>query len=149
VITNLAEIRARHARFLRQHDLMVEAELAKGAAAGVQYSRDHTGFQNQTGKTAHATEGQVIRSSRGHLLRLKTGSKIGRFMDQGTKAHPIKAKRGLLHFYWGKVGRWVHAKRVQHPGTRAYQFIRTGHRYGAARAMQGIKSMMSTLARNF
>lgn len=49
------------------------------------------------------------------------------FMDQGTKPHEIKAKgNGTLVFFWPKVGKVVGFKSVQHPGTKAYDFLNGG-----------------------
>lgn len=43
----------------------------------------------------------------------------------GTSAHVIRPRNpgGLLVFYWAKVGRIVHFKSVNHPGTRANRFV--------------------------
>lgn len=49
------------------------------------------------------------------------------YMDQGTKPHVIKAKNApYLTFFWPKVGRVVHFKSVQHPGTKPYKFLERG-----------------------
>ena len=147
---DVAKMRAAHKRFLAQNRVMIETELRKGADAGVKYSKDHTGFTSRSGKTAHSTEGLVIKTRRGHVLRLRNKSKIALFMDRGTRKHPIKARRGgMLRFYWAKQGRWFTGKRVMHPGTKAYHFVRTGHRYGSARALAGMRSMMTQIAKRF
>jgi hypothetical protein len=49
------------------------------------------------------------------------------YMDQGTKPHVIAAKNApYLVFFWAKVGRVVHFKSVQHPGTKPYHFLERG-----------------------
>ena len=147
---DVAKLRADHKRFLARHRAMIEPELRKGADDGVKYSKANTGFTSRTGKTAHATEGLVIKTRRGHVLRLRNKTKIGMFMDRGTRKHPIKARRGgMLRFYWAKQGRWFTGKRVMHPGTKAYQFVRAGHRYGSARALAGLRSAMTQIAKRF
>jgi hypothetical protein len=48
--------------------------------------------------------------------------------DQGAAPHVIRPKRknGMLVFYWAKVGRVVHLRRVNHPGNRGYYWAERG-----------------------
>lgn len=46
------------------------------------------------------------------------------YVHEGTKPHEIRAKYApMLVFFWPKVGRVVHFKKVNHPGTRPYRFL--------------------------
>ena len=43
---------------------------------------------------------------------------------EGTKPHVIRARRApMLVFYWDKVGRVVHFKHVNHPGTKPNRYL--------------------------
>jgi hypothetical protein len=70
-----------------------------------------------------------IRTERGvwHKgIRFHTGSDVpyALYVEEGTRPHEIRAKNApFLVFFWPKVGRVVHFKRVQHPGTRPYKFL--------------------------
>ena len=56
--------------------------------------------------------------------------------DQGTRPHVIRPKatnrRGLLVFFWARVGHTVYLPKVNHPGNRAYDWLMKGA--GAAMA---------------
>jgi len=46
-------------------------------------------------------------------------------LEFGTRAHPIEAKNApMLAFFWAKLGVNVKFRKVQHPGTKPYFFIR-------------------------
>lgn len=50
-----------------------------------------------------------------------------RIHEEGSRPHVIRAKNAVsLTFFWPKVGRVVHYKSVQHPGTRPYRFLTRG-----------------------
>lgn len=62
-------------------------------------------------------------------IQFEAGSEVPYtlYVDQGTKAHKIRAKNApYLVFFWPKVGRVVHFKSVNHPGNRAYRFLERG-----------------------
>lgn len=44
------------------------------------------------------------------------------YLEEGTRPHEI-AGNPILAFYWDKMGADVFFRRVQHPGTKAYQFM--------------------------
>lgn len=45
-------------------------------------------------------------------------------LEYGSDPHTIEPVNGpSLVFFWGKVGRVVHAKKVNHPGTRPYSMM--------------------------
>jgi len=70
-----------------------------------------------------------IEIKKGHWKRgiqFEVGSDVpyALYVNEGTKPHEIKAKNApFLVFFWPKVGRVVHFKRVWHPGTRPYKFL--------------------------
>lgn len=50
------------------------------------------------------------------------------WMEKGTRPHLITPKKpgGMLVFFWPKMGKTVHLKSVNHPGTKAYRFMEKG-----------------------
>lgn len=41
------------------------------------------------------------------------------FLTEGTRPHPIVARRAsVLRFFWGRIGKVVYFRRVNHPGTK-------------------------------
>jgi hypothetical protein len=147
---DLGRMRQAHKRFLVAHDRMVTLELENAAKGGVQWSKDHPGFQDVTGKTRAATEGLVLKTRRGHVMRLRNKLKTALWMDKGTRSHPITAKRKpLLKFYWHKMGRWHSAESVRHPGTRPYQFVYHGMQFARESAVRGLISGAAQISRTF
>jgi len=65
---------------------------------------------------------------------ITTQSDIFLYNDEGTRPHRINPRRKrFLHFYWGRQGRWVFSKGVNHPGTKAKKIT-----HGIAVAIQPV-----------
>lgn len=56
-------------------------------------------------------------------------SEVVGWMEDGTKPHQImpKTPEDWLVFYWEVLGRVVFAKKVDHPGTKAYKMVEVTH----------------------
>lgn len=52
------------------------------------------------------------------------------YPDQGTRPHMIYPRhpRGMLIFYWAKIGMWVDLRKVSHPGSQGQHFLEKGMR---------------------
>lgn len=76
--------------------------------------------------TNHATQGihsGVENTQDGFTLYLGHSMKYGRFLEEGTAPHLIKAKnKPYLHFKAGG-GNWVKTRVVKHPGTKPRQLL--------------------------
>lgn len=56
--------------------------------------------------------------------------KILEYLEWGTRAHVIRPKSGkFLKFFSKTSGKWVWTKRVDHPGTKAYDIVGTTRRF--------------------
>lgn len=76
-------------------------------------------WKNRTGRTLRSFS---VRAS-GMTATVESRDKIAHFLNVGTKAHDIVARRApALVFYWAKAGGVVRFKKVRHPGTRATRF---------------------------
>lgn len=56
--------------------------------------------------------------------KVRVAKFYGKFIEEGTRAHVIRPKKagGVLSFLAG--GSWVHARQVNHPGTKPYPFFK-------------------------
>lgn len=89
----------------------VVSEAQKRAPVGKSYS--HGGNLRQSIRyTKYGTSGFVV----------WVNATYGVYVDQGTKPHVILPRRKKM-LAFQKDGRWVFAKRVNHPGTRAQPFF--------------------------
>lgn len=79
----------------------------------------------KTGKTKAS-----IRRSNATLRKAQVVASHGaRFLDKGTQRHAMQARRfNVMRFPNSRTGRPVFAKRVNHPGARAYPFMRVSAR---------------------
>jgi len=100
--------------------------LAKKSAPGPgKRPRNRTGINYSTGNL----ELQIIagRARWGNELegRIISLPKYSIFVHEGTAPHVIKPRKpgGHLVFYWGKLGRKVALKHVNHPGTRRIPYL--------------------------
>ena len=82
------------------------------------------GFTPRTGKTQQATTFRTVRTSGGRMLRVENRRDVARFMEEGTRPHVIRAKNARALRFIGRDGNWVFRRRVFHPGTKPYWFIK-------------------------
>ena len=123
---NLAEIHRGHERFLQRHRTFVEDRaLSEAGIHAEKHVHDRSTFKRQsaTGSLKDATESKLIRTAGGALVRIYSTKKTAEFIENGTAAHAIVARRAkMLRFVVG--GQVVFRRRVWHPGTRSYLFMR-------------------------
>ncbi len=122
MITNLQQIRRAHEEILRKTDVAISRALDVGGSRIV--SRARATAPRRTGVLANANEFRVVKTARGHLLRIQNTAPHAKFVEEGTKPHEITPKNAqALRFEIG--GLTVFAKRVMHPGTRPTFFLRS------------------------
>lgn len=94
--------------------------LGQAAAYAAELARGTTKFTDRSGRLRRG----IVRGAKGtYSLFVKTRSRHALFVEDGTRAHPIRAKRRrALRFVVG--GRTLFRKSVQHPGTKATHFMR-------------------------
>jgi len=109
----------------------VKAGINKVAASGVKLMRAY--IPKKTGALQKAVRRkQLSKTMRGRMNidknlqavivgpNYKGKGRIANILEGGAKPHKIKAKKGGLLF----LGRRLFVKSVNHPGTRAYKFIK-------------------------
>lgn len=99
-------------RELRRYmDVRVQATVA---AARVEAPVRTSALQRSIGSTYHGGGKWTVSASTPHA----------KFVHEGTRAHPIKARsKKTLKFFWAKVGRVVYPQQVNHPGTKPDPFL--------------------------
>jgi len=91
--------------------------------AGEAYNRIVGGayWKNQTGATRASFR---ITRPAALAIQIASTSKVARFLDAGTKAHRIEARRApQLVFFWARMGVMFYGRKVNHPGTKAKRFV--------------------------
>lgn len=77
----------------------------------------------RTGRYAGSISHRVFTDVTGSGFEIRSHNPLRRYITEGTKPHPIVARRApFLRFYWPKVGRVVYFRSVNHPGTKANRF---------------------------
>jgi hypothetical protein len=78
-----------------------------------------------TGRLARSI-GYTVRTTPGWVNgRVGSSLDYAAAAEKGARPHTIRARRPgrLLHFYWDKKGRWVHARQVNHPGQKGKRYL--------------------------
>lgn len=93
--------------------------LGQGVALGVAHAKATTKFKDRTGELRKSID-RVPHGEWGWKLRAT--AKHARYVESGTKAHEIVARRRrALRFIWH--GELTFRKRVWHPGTKPTNFM--------------------------
>jgi hypothetical protein len=147
-LVNLPEVRQGHARFLREHEQLVDRVTQRGGDVALGHVQHHNTFKRRTGKLQDTTDYRVVKLRGGKLLRITNPQKYADSIDGGARPHVIRARNAPYLHFLGKRG-WVRTKSVNHPGNRPYKFIyRATH--AAHRVMgQELQQGMTELAKRF
>lgn len=78
-----------------------------------------------TGKLLNSIKEQCLFSNDDFIGIVKAGASHAIFLEEGTRAHIIKPKKASCLRFYGKDGKPVFAKKVQHPGTDPSPFMQT------------------------
>lgn len=120
---NIAMMRVAHTRFDRAFQNAVKDAVQNHNLAALGEARQEL--------QQHVRSGRLLASSRGRLFFSKSravsrgeigkGVKYAEGFEYGTRPHPIYPKRAkLLRFIGRRDGAVVYAKKVNHPGNRAF-----------------------------
>lgn len=88
-------------------------------AASVQAGR----FKNQTGNLRRSIHKTVESANRG-LVFVESTAPYGQSVEFGSKPHVIYPKRGKSLAFKTADGKMVFAKKVNHPGSKSYPYMR-------------------------
>lgn len=102
-------------------DRAIAHALEDTVAAAEQHAAASSLFDDHTQRLLGSTEGYVDMGR--HRARLRNAAPYAHFIEEGTRPHPISARRsGTLRFEVG--GQVVYRRRVMHPGTKPRPFMR-------------------------
>jgi hypothetical protein len=128
----------------------VNDAMRRAAPEAQKHVRDHAGFTHRTGTALARTTARVMRLKGGGKIRIANAARHGKWLEHGTRAHVIRARRArYLRFFWRKLGRVVYFKSVNHPGTRPYWFLKRATHHVGDRVRLGIQRGMQRAARRF
>jgi hypothetical protein len=94
-------------------------------AAGDTYSAGHR--TRRPGTLRDSIVKRAVTIDGEFAVEVGTADPVGLWHHEGTKPHPIRARRApFLVFFWAKVGRVVKFRSVNHPGTKPNRFLTDG-----------------------
>lgn len=148
-IKNLAEIQRGHALVLASTLNVVNDVMRLAGEHAEQHVQRFAKFKRRTGKLQDTTSHQVVRTSKGRLVKIFNPQKYAAAIDTGARRHPIRARRRQFLRFVGRDGRLVFRRAVNHPGNRPYKFLfnatdaafRVGGRF--------LRDKMSQIAKRF
>lgn len=101
-----------------------------------------SGAPKRTGQYAANIRSRPLTVSDGAGFEVLSPAPLGKWIQQGTRPHPIVARRvKFLRFYWPKVGRVVYFRSVNHPGTKPNPFMAVAYKQwlpGAQRDLNNV-----------
>lgn len=122
-IANLDELERAHDRLLADTERAIADALDLAGQHGVEHVQRYPEFHPQTGKLQKKTNYRVVRTSGGRILKLTNTAPYAGAIDGGAKAHTILPRKGRFLRFIGRDGKTVFARRVNHPGNKAYRFM--------------------------
>jgi hypothetical protein len=150
---DLSGYRVLRARTINALDNAAEDAANDGAEAARAAAKATTKFRDRSGQLRGSIGAVPARPSGRRFwdALVQATARHAAHVEWGTRPHPIVAKaargfigpvepgqsrsrrkqvRGLLVFYWAKLGRWVAFKKVRHPGTHPTWFMSLAARKG-------------------
>ena len=126
----------------------VRRQLYQGIERARQRAFDTTAFQDRTCELRSTLMARLNINPASYDASLFALAKHARFIEEGTKAHDITAKRGgLLKFQIN--GRWISKRSVRHPGTKATHFMQRAVEDEATPTRDALESDIGHAIRRF
>lgn len=152
-LVNITEIHGRHEKFKARFGSTLDEIMDH---TGVQIAEDAKSsvgspgtFKTRTGRTVRAIGWD---RPRGKTKRVRISVRVrwAWFLEHGTKAHTISARRSrFLRFYSPAFGRVIYRKSVNHPGTHPTFFLKKATMRGFAQMEFTLRPQMQQLAASF
>lgn len=144
-------------RMKRGHNWLLAAhqrEVREALEFAGRFAEDHVqkypGFTPRTGKLQRSTKHRVVRTAGGRVLKLTNNRAYAPSIDGGARPHVIVPRnKPRLRFFWKKIGRWVSAKKVNHPGNRPYKFLYRAHNAAWRVGERNLRQRLTRIASRF
>lgn len=149
-LESCARMTRQHEWFLAEHERAVTESLQYGGDQGVAQVQTSPGFKPRSGKLQKATKAKVVRLGSGRVLKMSNAKPYAAAIDKGAKPHVISPKRpgGRLRFR-GPGGAFVFARKVRHPGNKAYRFLQRATLTASNKFENQFERRMSAIAARF
>ena len=124
----LGQVSKKHREFLHGLHVSVDNTLRLTGEAAQREVKNGTYFKRRTnapGSLKDATRFALLKVGRTRRLRVYSAKKTAHFLEWGTRAHEIVARRKKFLRFKTAEGKVVYRRRVWHPGTDQTQFLRT------------------------
>lgn len=120
----------------------VRRAVAEGVQAGADEARRNHFYQDRTGALTKSIKGYVEISTPGGAVGvIEANTKYDKIIERGSRAHEIVVRKaGALH--WTAGGSDHFAKKVQHPGTRPYPFMKQAGIFAEKHMERALESEM-------
>ncbi len=148
-VESVAALKRTHGWFLAENERAMHEAAVEGAQKALATVESRPVFTPRTGHLQESTRTRVVRTKTGRLLNITNHAKYAKAIDQGSRAHEIAPRRKPYLTFKAKDGRWVRAKKVMHPGTKAYRFLENATQQGFLRIERALSPRMSRIASRF
>lgn len=151
MFTNLRQIHAIHNHVTHRVREVVGDAVSQYRADVVTEQAKGTGLRRGHGRLFDGTQTQARWGARGVTVSTKNAVPYAPYLEFGTRPHVIRPKSpgGLLRFFWGKAGKWVALRKVNHPGNRTYNFLRRAVGVAGERMGYALLYSLGEIARRF
>jgi HK97 gp10 family phage protein len=108
-------------------DTAMAAALHDAGSMVANEARSNHAFTDRTGALSRSIHAQPVDGSftgRNLTVDVVADTPYARFVEDGTRAHEIRARNARTLKFRGRDGRWVFRRRVQHPGTKPYLYLK-------------------------
>ena len=146
---NLGAVAKRHKWLSLNTGQAVEAALKAGADHAAWRAKAKPNYRNRTGATGAATRWTMKRGRGRCTVTISNPMKLAGYLEWGTRPHIIRARRGLLSFWWVRFQKHMLVRQVNHPGTRPYRSLLGATEFGAIVAKRLLWQSMRAHAKAF
>ncbi len=149
-LTNFEQVRRGHEHFLAENSRLILESLERAGRHAKDHVNKYPEFTPRTGNLQKKTTARVVRTKGGRVLKLDNKAEYADAIDGGARPHVITAKSGgFLRFFWAKHRKWVMARKVNHPGNRAYRFMYRAWNSAGRMERQELERGMREIASRF
>lgn len=151
MFVNLPSVHAIHNHVAnRTREVVGEAIAAFRSDVTTEQARG-TGLKRRTGNLFDSTKTTTSWGARRVVVSTINAAKYAPAIEFGARPHVIQPRNpgGILRFFWGRLGRWVALRKVNHPGNRTYNFLRRAVGIAGERMGYSLLFAMDEIARRF
>jgi hypothetical protein len=142
---DLSAVHKAHEKLLSRTSAAVVLELAGAGKFAVDYVKAHPTFKPRSGELQAKTRWVPFR---GRAIKIQNTAGHAHSIESGAKPHVIRPRRAKMLAFTVK-GKLVFARKVNHPGNRAYRFLYRATNAAGRILSKGLESRMQHIASSF